>query len=404
MTEFSARTMAASAVYSDAQYRVPVNEPKYQYLVCDLLTDQLVASLPLVGVNFDRRVSRIGEFRGSWNISNRAQAILADSITKQGGRLALWAVRNKRLWWGGILWSTQGKATSRSYDTVELQASTFDSYTFHRDIDETWPADPHTDCSVMIKNIWDVLQDTDPASDIGVLTNAGYANLNGANLAQDFFESDKKKYGEMIQAYTDFDPGCDYTIDVYYDETGARRKRLRTAGSFALIPTANRLAISGYRVPAWAFTRDASSTGTRFRAWGDPQDDNVGEEQLPVHSDFQVADDLIAQGWPWLDIQEDIGQVPTSPAEHLPLLNSYATSWRNSNSGIRDVVQYEVDLGTSEWHPNLIGQDVMIKHSKKDLWRPGQTATITPVVAQFTPPDRGQPERVTFTIDGAQED
>lgn len=396
--------MAASATFSDDNYRIPVSDPEYRYFACDLLTDSLVATLPLTGVSFDRRVSRVGELRGTWNVSNRAQAIAANSITKQGGRLALWVTRNKRLWWGGILWSAQGKANSRSYDAIDVQAATFDSYTFHRDLDGDWAADPITDAAVKVKNIWDTMQAQNVASNIGMLTNAGYANLSGTTIAQDFLMSDLKKYGEMIQTYTDFDPGCDYTIDVYTDDTGARRKRVRTAGSFALVNTVNRLAISGYRVPAWSFTRDASSTGTRFRAWGDPQDENVGEEQLPVHSDYQIASDLIAQGWPWLDVQADVGQVPTAPAQHLPLLNSYATSAKNRFAGIRDVVQYEVDLATSEWHPNLIGQNVMIKHSKNDLWRPGLTSVITPVVAQFTPPDRGQPERVTFTIDGSQED
>jgi hypothetical protein len=400
----SARFASASATFSDDSYRIPVKEPEYRYLVCDLLTDNLIATLPLSGVTMDRRVSRVGELRGVWNIPNRAEAIKADLITKQVGRLALWVTRNKRLWWGGIMGSAQGKANSRTYDSIDVQAASFETYPFKRDIDADWAADPITDAAVKVKQIWDSMQAQNAASNVGVLTNAGYANLSGATLAQDFVMSDLKKYGEMIQTYTDSDPGCDYTIDVYIDDNGIRRKRLRTAGSFALVQTTNRLAISGYRVPSWAFTRDSSNTGTRFRAWGDPQDDNVGEEQQPVHSSYQLATDLIAQGWPWIDVQADVGTVPTAPAQHLPILNSYAISARNRYAGIRDVVQYEVDLATSEWHPNLIGQNVMIKHSKKDLWRPGQTAVITPVVVQFTPPDRGQPERVTFTIDGSQED
>lgn len=392
---------ATTATFSDNKYRYPVNTPRYQYLVCDLLTDQLQANLPLTGVSFDRRLSRPGDFRGQWKISNRMQAVVADQITKSTGRFALWIIRNKRLWWGGNLWSAKGAAGSRSYDTIDLQGSTFDSYTYHRQLDANWAADGLTDITQKILNIWDGMQGAGAASNIGAVTNLP-VNPAGATFAQEFLKSDLKTYGDMIQAYTDSDPGCDYTIDVYTDASGNRIKEVRVGGSFRATQTVNRLAISGYRIPSWNFTRDSSGTGTRFQVWGDPQDGNAGEQQLPVASGVKLASDLLTEGWPWLDVAENIGQVPSAPADYGPVLDSYANSLKSQFSGIRDVVEYEVDLGTSEWHPNLIGQNVMMKFSKKDLWKPGQTSIITPVVASFTPPDRGQPERVTFTVDGAE--
>jgi hypothetical protein len=402
MADPSARALfATTATFSDDRFRIPVNAPKYQYLVCDLLTDQLQANLPLTGVTFDTRVSRVGDFKAQWRISNRKQAILAEQISQGSGRFTLWILRNKRLWWGGILWSAKGSATSRSYDTVDLQGATFGSYPHHRYIDGDWPADFITDTAQKVQNIWTSMQAVHARSNIHAISSTP-ANLSGAAFGQEFLQSDLKTYGDMIEAQTDSDPGCDFVIAVYTDANGNRIKEVRTAGTFKTIPTANRLAISGYRVPAWEFTRDGSIAGTRFRAWGDVQDGNSGEAQAPVSSAIKTADDLLTTGWPYLDVAVNVGAVPAGAANYGPVLDSYAQALKNQYAGIRDVVGYEVDLGTSEWHPNLIGQNVLIKFSKNDLWRPGQTSVITPVIAEFTPPDQGQPERVKFTIDGAE--
>lgn len=400
MMEASARI--ATATFSDDQYRYPVGTPTYQYLVCDLLTDQLQASLPLNNVTFDRRLSRAGDFKASWRIANREQAILADQITRECGKLAIWVLRNKKLWWGGILWSADGSVSTRSYDQIELAGASFESYPYRRDLDYDWNADATTDIAQKIYDIWNAMQWESSFSDIGVLTDIPPANLAGASFQQEFLEADLKRYSSMLEAFTDCDPGCDYTIDVYSD-AGVRKKRLRAAGSFRAIDVENRLALSGYRIPAWKFKRDSSGMGTRFQAWGDPQESNVGEASAPIASSSVFALDLINDGWPYLDVSENVGAVPSDILKALPVLNNYANAMKAAFSGIRDVVSYEVDIGTSEWHPNLIGQSIMIKHSKQDLWKPGRTSVVTPVVAQFTPPDRGQPEKVSFTIDGAEE-
>lgn len=392
---------ATTATFSDDRFRIPVTAPKYQYLVCDLLTDQLQANLPLSGVTFDARVGRPGDFKAKWNISNRGQAILAEQISQGPGRFTIWVTRNKVLWWGGILWSAQGSASARSYDTVDLQGAGFQSYPHHRYLDANWAADTTTDTAQKVQDIWAAMQAVDPRSNIDVIGSTP-ANLSGAAFGQEFLQSDLKTYGDMIEAQTDSDPGCDYIIAVYTDAAGNRIKEVRTAGDLSEIATDNRYAISGFRIPSWSFTRDGSASGTRFRVWGDPQDGNAGEPQAPVASAMKTADDLLTLGWPFLDVAENIGQIPNAPSQYGPVLNSYAESLKKQNSGIRDVVQYEVDLGTSEWHPNLVGQNVLIKFSKNDLWKPGQTSVIKPVVAEFTAADATQPERVKFTIDGSE--
>lgn len=403
MTEpVHASLMRAALLEPKDQLAVPVKTPVYNYLVCDLLTDQLLANIPLTGVTFDRRVSRTGSFNGTWNIPNRDQAILADGISKNGGRYALWVLRDKRVWWGGIIWNCSGSVSTRSYDTVTVQAATFDSYPDHRYLDADWEGSIFSDLAFGPIDVWEVMQSYD-YSDIGVQLPAGPVNLAGVGLPVEVVlaESDQKTYTDAVRLYTDAETGCDYTIDVFQDETGARIKVLRTAGSFAQIQPASMYTISGYRLPAWTFERDATKGGTYFRVWGDPQDGNAGAETKPASSNYQVAQDLLDAGWPRLDVTADVGEVPQTG--YQARLDAQARALRDRYSGIKDIVSFEVDLGTSEWHPNLIGQNIVIKRSQKDLWLPGATSVITPVVVEFSAPERGAAERVKFTIDGAEE-
>lgn len=384
------------------QLAVPVHTPVYRYLVCDLLTDQLLATVPLTGVTFDRRLSRTGQLNGQWQIPNREQAILADGISKGGGRYAIWVLRDDVVWWGGIIWNLRGSISARSYDTVTLQAATFDSYLDHRFLDLDLFGAASTDLAWGPLHTWAFAQGQ-PHSNIGVSTANPPVNMSGATFPVDapMLRSDQKTYADAVKLYTDTEPGCDVTIDVFLEASGARSKKLRTAGSFQLIQPASPYVISGYRIPSWEFTRDASKGGTYFMAWGDAQSGNVGEETRPVSSNFALAQDLLDDGWPRLDVITNVGEVPKTG--YMALLDQQARAIRDRYSGIRDVVGFEVDLGASEWHPNRIGQNVTIKRSKKDLWRPGETSTIRPVVVEFAAPERGQPERVKFVIDGAEE-
>lgn len=372
-----------------------INTPQYRYLVCDLVTDRLLTSLPLTGVSFDRRLSRAGEFKAQWKIANRDQAILADQITKWGGRLAIWAVRNSQLWWGGVLWSAKGSASSRSYDTVDLQAATFESYPSRRYLTYDWAEDTSLTMPYKVMQIWEAMQ-ADAYGDIGMLVDdARVSNQSTAFLEQEFNYKDMVTYGSMIQAYTDAEDGIDYTIDVYFDDNGARTKAVRTGRSFAEIESLP-LVLSGFKIPTWSFTRDSVGMGTVFRSQMDADDGNTASDQEPLSSTEYYAQALLDEGWPRLD---QVRQVDRLPGTNLAALNANNSAWGARRAGIKDVVQYEVDLSDTQWHPNLIGQPVTIKRSANDLWRPGETATVYPAVVQFTPAEKGQPERVTFAMD-----
>ena len=104
----------------------------YRYLLCDLLTDTPLASLPLSGVSFDRRISRVGSFSGRLEASTPALVALGKLAHAYAGRSALWVYRDNSLWWGGIPWTVQPRQGPRGGVEVAVQAATFDSYAHHR--------------------------------------------------------------------------------------------------------------------------------------------------------------------------------------------------------------------------------------------------------------------------------
>lgn len=387
--------MAAMSSVSDPLH-VPVTTPKYRYLVCDLITDSMITSLPLTGVTFDRRVSRAGSFKAQWRISNRAQALSADALTKSCGRLALWVLRNNRLWWGGIIWNAIGGVSTRSYDTIDLQAATFDSYPERRYIISDWEQETGLSSPYKIMQYWDAMQ-SDAYGDIGMEVDSNRINNDYGNfIDQEFKYLDMITYAQMIKAHTDDVPGCDYTIDVYLDAAGNRIKSVRTASRFIDILDSQSLVVSGYKMPSWNFSRDSVGMGTVFRTQTDAQQGNVGTDQPPMTSTEYFAQELLDNGWPRLDMVQHVESPPLKNQAYLNFRNQH---WGQRRTGIKDVSTYEVNLDTSEWHPNLIGQKITLKHSQKDLWRPGETAVFAPSVVEFTPPEKGQPERVRFSVD-----
>src|SRR4051812_7956833 len=84
----------------------------YQYLFCDLLTDQVICYLPLTNVSFERRIIQAGTFRATLPVPNAAMAALARKIAPTGadeiasgpGRTVCHVYRNGQIWGTYLIW------------------------------------------------------------------------------------------------------------------------------------------------------------------------------------------------------------------------------------------------------------------------------------------------------------
>ena len=106
----------------------------YRYFVTDLLTNQVVAELPLTDVSYSKALKDAGEMSASVAIGPSTSPLSLYANTMPG-KSGLYVMRNGECVWGGIIWS-------RDYDivgkTLSIQANEFTSYLHHRKIWKTW--------------------------------------------------------------------------------------------------------------------------------------------------------------------------------------------------------------------------------------------------------------------------
>lgn len=364
--------------------------PAYRYLLTDLLTDQLLAEVPLTGVSFDRRISRVGALQGTLQAPTKNLVAIGKLLHAYAGRSALWVYRDDALWWGGIPWTVIPSQAERGPVQVQVQAATFDSYA-HRRLLPSDVSYAGADQGVIIPDLWRLIQ-ADPRGNIGMLTPN---RLTGVTRDRDYFVADGAYVGKLIEDLGDLVDGPEHTVDVYLDGAGNRVKELRVAMRLGLSePRAvfQRAAQGGGRVLQWESPADATDGATRFYARGDAPNGNVGEDVHPLMSDPVEALDLLGQGWPLLDRIEDRPGVIEKPT-----LDGYAQAAAAEYAGAPVSHGYTVQVGSTGWSPNRIGDAVRIK--LQDDWHDtGEDMVVRPVGCTVQPAEGATPETVKLLL------
>jgi hypothetical protein len=100
-------------------------QPLYTFLVCDLMTNTVLAELPLTSVSFDSKLNDAGSFSGDLSLGDPRITNIDPFGSTQPGRTALYVDRGGRLVWGGILWTRRYESSS---NTMKLGGNEFLSY------------------------------------------------------------------------------------------------------------------------------------------------------------------------------------------------------------------------------------------------------------------------------------
>lgn len=363
--------------------------PAYRYLLCDLLTDQLLAVLPLQGVSFDRRVSRVGSLSATMSVANADQVGAAKTLHAYAGRSALWVQRDGQLWWGGIPWTVVPSQGPRGGVQVSVQAATFDSYAHHRQLyeDATYVG---VDQGVIIPDLWRTIQ-ADPRGNIGMVAED---QPTGVLRDRTYLASDHAYVGKLVEDLGDVIDGPEHTVDVYLDGDGNRTKRLRVAtrlGTTGGRHVFQRAVSGGGRIVEWQHTADAVDGGTTFQTRGDAAQSNVGEDQQPLLSARVERTDLLDAGWPLLDVGADHSGVTDAAT-----LDGHAEAMAQEYGGSLPMSSYTVEVGNTGWSPNRLGDTVRLK--LHDLWHDNADLTVRPVGCSVSAPERGKPETVTLML------
>lgn len=302
-----AHLLAASVIGQDAG--APAHT--YTYLACDLLTDAVLAELPLQQVTYETVLSGIGTLRAFLPLNDETNQLGVLDATV-GGRTALYVDRDGVIVWGGIIWTREPEKGG-----VNIQAAEFLSYYQHRYITQTLSttAANVTDTDLVPNGqllypdqkyiIWSLLawaaeQPGTPPLDINQLSGVG----DGINRDVTLYGYERPELYATIQQLSQADDGFDFGIEIGWNPvlnnnppTRYRRARTwhpqrgRTAADSGLSfskggPAAS---IIGYDWP-----EDWTKLATRTHAIGDGD----GENRLIAQAD---ATDLLTSGWPLLE-------------------------------------------------------------------------------------------------------
>ena len=215
----------------------------YRYLFADLLSNVITGELPVRLAIFQTRLNAAGkaDFTGSIPLSH-PQVVAQDveNITAPR-RTALYVDRDGTLVWGGIVW-TRRYASSEN-GQLEIKASTFDSYAYHRWIegvipmpdlsDQPQPAGlpqvtfVQVDQLLMAQQLVALMQGTGAGGMPGGIGIQLGGETCGVLRDRQWFGYEQKGYGEALQQLSEVENGFDYLIDVRYDDNDQPAKYLR---------------------------------------------------------------------------------------------------------------------------------------------------------------------------------
>jgi hypothetical protein len=194
----------------------------YRYLFADLLTNEIIAELPITGVSFTQQLNQAGSFSAHLLLSGvNTYGYNVDAAT-QPTRNAVYVDRNGILVWGGVIWS-------RSYDsanqTLNITAREFESYFEHRLINTT-VAFTNIDQLLIVRTLINDAQML-PNGDIGVITGS---ETSGVLIDRVYYDYEYKNIYAAIQDLSRQDDGFDFNIKVEYDGVTFEPKKTLVLG------------------------------------------------------------------------------------------------------------------------------------------------------------------------------
>ena len=181
----------------------------YRYLFADLLTNEIIAELPLTGVSFTQQLNQAGTFQGHLLLSGiNSYGYNVDAST-QPARNAVYVDRDGVLVWGGIIWA---RTYNSSAQTLSLTAREFESY-FEKRLITTTQAYTNQDQLIIARDLINNAQAA-PYGDIGVIVGT---ETSGVLVDRVFYNYEKKGVWQAIKDLSNQDNGFDFNITVDYD-------------------------------------------------------------------------------------------------------------------------------------------------------------------------------------------
>lgn len=192
---------------------------RYRYILCDLLTNQVIAELPFYGVYLSRKLSGKGSCTATMALDSTGYSNSDILEATNPGRTALYVDREGGLVWGGILWSRTYQSQSKS---LQLTGETFESF-FSKSMIESSLTQTNVDLRTIIINLVTQMQ-AKPYSNLGITVPSAFTG--GRTTTVKFNDYEVWSYAKAIDQIATMEGGPEYTIEVQYDNNGNPSKSL----------------------------------------------------------------------------------------------------------------------------------------------------------------------------------
>jgi hypothetical protein len=180
----------------------------YRYLFADLLTNEIIAELPITGVAFNQQLNQSGTFQAHLLLSGVNSAAFNVDASTTPGRTAIYVDRNGTLVWGGIIWGREYDSASQ---TLKISAREFESY-FERRRITTDVSFTNVDQLTVAQSIFNTAQAA-PFGNIGVQVGT---ETSGVLITRIYYGYELKQVYSAVQDLSRALNGFDFTIRVAY--------------------------------------------------------------------------------------------------------------------------------------------------------------------------------------------
>lgn len=355
----------------------------YRYLFADLLTNEILAELPLTGVSFTQQLNTAGTFTGHLLLSGVNAEALNISAGTIPGRTAIYVDRNGVLVWGGVIWNRVYNSDSQA---MQFQAREFESYFERRKITTTQVynnVDQLTIANTLISNAQAV-----PSGNIGVSSTVA---TSGVLVSRTYYGYELKNVYQAIQDLSKQRDGFDFNIQVAYDGGGNPAKRLvlsfpKSGSTYS--PTS--LSAPVFQFPSgnmieYEYPEDASIAANTVYGLG------AGSNEGKL---IEIASDSgkLSDGWPLLEQEANYSDITDSTMlANLAQGQIEATSYPPTTLRVVAPPSQNPEFGTY-----VIGDECRIIITDNRF--PTTLDAIYRLVALSVTPGEDGPERITLTL------
>jgi hypothetical protein len=359
----------------------------YRYLIADLITNEIIAELPLTGVAFTQQLNTAGTFTGHLLLSGINTAAFNVDNSTVPGRNGIYVDRDGTLVWGGVIW---GRSYNSAEQTLTLQAREFLSYFEHRRITQTVEF-TQVDQLEIAKTLVEDAQDA-AYGDIGIVYNTSGQTSSGILVDRVYYYYELKTVFNAVQDLSRQSEGFDFDIFVSYDPTtGVPVKAFNTYyPKIGETYNVNNPAALVFTFPAgnvieYEYPEDGSIVANTVYALG------AGSNEGKLISTAQQTE-LFTAGWPLLESQANYSDVTdVSVLDSLAAGQVLATAYPPITVKLTIPPYVDPVFGTYQ-----VGDECRLVIT--DSRFPQTLDTVFRIVALSVQPGEDGPERATLTL------